>query len=363
MHILITGGAGFIGSHLTNFHLRRGDTVEVVDDLSTGARENLLEVPGGEDVGFHHANLLTWRGLDQAVRRADRIYHMAAVVGMFRVLKQPLEVLKVNINATDRLLDAASRSPRSPQVLVPSSSSVYSALPAEDMHEDISLPMCPHAPLLNYALSKLANEVQARAYYDQRGLRVSIVRLFNIVGPRQCALYGFVLPRFVQQALSNSPITVFGDGTQTRSFCDVRDAVAILDTIVGSEKCHGKPINVGNEQEVSIIDLAHRVKEITGSSSPIEFVPYEKAYGQSFEQIPQRRPILDRLHSLTGYRHQWTLDESILGLCDHYSVAMGLRPRLREHRQPSSPRQQSSLELSFPVSATAKAPQAAGVPA
>ena len=323
MHVLITGGAGFIGSHLVHFHLRRGDTVEVVDDLSTGSMQNLFSIPGWEGVAFHQANVLHWKGLSAAVGRADRIYHMAAIVGMFRVLKEPLDVLQVNIGATDRLLDAASQSPRHPQVLIPSSSSVYGNLPSEEMFEETPLLMSPTAPLLNYALSKLANEVQARAYFETRGLRVAIARLFNIVGPRQCGLYGFVLPRFVQQALSQSPITVFGDGSQTRSFCDVRDAVAILHTLASNAKCHGQPINVGNAQEISIIDLAQRVKHLTGSSSPIEFVSYEKAYGQSFAQVPQRRPMLARLDALTGYIHQWGLDQSIVGLCEHYATQLG----------------------------------------
>jgi UDP-glucose 4-epimerase len=318
MKVLITGGAGFIGSHLAEMHLLRGDKVHVVDDLSTGAMANIDCFLGRPKFRFDHADLLAWPGLGRAVAGVDRIYHMAAVVGMFRVLREPVETTRVNVLGCERLLHAVARSGRRPQIVLPSSSSVYGRASYEDLHERADIVASPGAPLLNYALSKLTNEVQGRAYAEKFELPIVIARLFNTVGPRQSGLYGFVVPRFVQQAVSGQPITVFGDGTQTRSFCDVRDTVAMLDTLAATPAAYGVPVNVGNLQEITIRELAELICERTGSSSSLQFIPYAQAYGQSFEQIPQRRPILDRLFALTGYRHRWPLYKTIDELARHY---------------------------------------------
>lgn len=315
MRVLVTGGAGFIGSHLVEMHLERGDEVFVVDDLSTGNIENIeafRNEPGF--AGFAEADLLTWPELDERVAWAERIYNMAAVVGMFRVLDEPVDTTRVNVIGCERLLESVARAGHKPVVVQPSSSSVYGPAKYEDLHEDAEIVASPDAPLLNYAMSKLTNEVQGRAYFDTHGVPVVIARLFNTVGDRQSGLYGFVVPRFVQQALEGRPLTVFGDGSQTRSFCDVRDTVAMLDTLARTPEAYGKVVNVGNTQEITIRELAEMVCGIVGSDSTLQFVPYEVAYGKSFAQIPQRRPILDRLKALTGYEHRWQLPDTIADL-------------------------------------------------
>ncbi|UXI66645.1 NAD-dependent epimerase/dehydratase family protein [Tahibacter amnicola] len=311
MKVLVTGGAGFIGSHLAHYHLNQGDTVLAIDDLSTGNLRNVAALQHYSRFEFQKACVVDWARLDKAVARADRVYHMAAVVGMFRVLKQPVEVTRVNVVGTERVLHAAARARRKPQVVIPSSSSVYGTGCRTELREDVELAMTPGAPLLNYALSKLSNEVQGRAYFDKYRVPVVMARLFNTVGRRQCGLYGFVVPRFVQQALAGTPISVFGDGNQTRSFCDVRDTVAMLDALAATPAAYGKVVNVGNAQEIRICDLAKLVIQRAQSSSVMAFIPYEQAYGQHFEHIPQRRPVLDRLRELTGYRHRWTLEQTL----------------------------------------------------
>jgi len=320
MHILITGGAGFIGSHIVELHLARGDTVHVVDDLSTGNRANLAAYQTNPRLRFDQADITVWPGLAAAVAAADRIYNMAAVVGMFRVLEQPVEVTRVNTVGCERLLQAVAEAGHRPQVVLPSSSSVYGPAKYEDLHERADIVASPDAPLLNYALSKLSNEVQGRAYAQTYGIPVVIARLFNTIGQRQSGQYGFVVPRFVQQALAGQSLTVFGDGQQTRSFCDVRDTVAMLDLLAATPAAYGQVVNVGNTQEITILELAELIRERTGSASTVRFVPYEEAYGQAFAQIPQRRPILDRLFALTGYQHRWPLVTTIDDLCSHYRL-------------------------------------------
>ena len=312
MNILVTGGAGFIGSHVVEHHLDRGDEVVAVDDLSTGSRANLEEFQGNPRFRFVHADIMDWDGLAGAVHVADRVYHLAAVVGMFRVLREPVRVTEVNVCATERVLQTVAAAQQSPQVVIASSSSVYSHSHSRDLREDDELVYLPkQGGLTGYALSKLTNEIQAMAYRQEHGLQVTIPRLFNAVGPRQTGNYGFVLPRFIKQALSGEPLTVFGDGTQTRSFCDVRDTVAAIELLAGTPEAAGLPVNVGNERETRIVDLARMVIERSGSSSNIEFIPFDKAYGSEFDQITQRHPVEQRLKALTGFRPRWTLEQTI----------------------------------------------------
>ena len=318
MNILITGGAGFIGSNVAQFHLERGDEVVAVDDLSTGNRANIDAFRGDGRFRFVQADLLDWPGLSGAVHAADRVYHLAAVVGMFRVLREPVRVTQVNVCATERLLETIASSARRPQVVIASSSSVYSHSQSRDLREDEELVYLPRqGGLTGYALSKLTNEIQAMAYRQEHGLQITVPRLFNAVGPRQTGNYGFVLPRFIQQALAGEPLTVYGDGKQTRSFCDVRDTVAALDLLADNPEAAGIPVNVGNEREISIIDLARMVIERARSSSKIEFVSFEKAYGSEFDQVTQRHPAEDRLKALTGFRPRWTLEQTVDDLLGH----------------------------------------------
>jgi UDP-glucose 4-epimerase len=312
MNILITGGAGFIGSHVAAFHLKRGDEVVAVDDLSTGSPANLEAFKSHPRFRFVHADLLEWPGLAGAVKVADRIYHLAAVVGMFRVLKDPVRITKVNVGATEALLEAAATSGHLPQVVIASSSSVYGHSEAKELGEEDDVVFTPHdGGLTGYGLSKLVNEIQAHAYCESFGLPIAVARLFNAAGPRQTGTYGFVVPRFVQEAVNGEPLTVFGDGTQTRSFCDVRDTVAALDLLAGCPAAYGVPVNVGTTREISILDLAKLVMERTGSNSEISFIPFEEAYGAHFEHIMRRRPVITRLQALTGFRPRFTLENTI----------------------------------------------------
>ena len=317
MNVLVTGGAGFIGSHVVEHHLDRGDEVVAVDDLSTGNRANIEGFRNNRRFRFIQADLLDWSGFDEAVQSAGRVYHLAAVVGMFRVLREPVRVTQVNVGATERVLASVAKSRRQPQVVIASSSSVYSHTHSRDLREDDELVYVPRqGGLTGYALSKLTNEIQAMAYRQEYGLQVTIPRLFNAVGPRQGGNYGFVLPRFIKQALAGEPLTVFGDGTQTRSFCDVRDTMAAIELLAGTPEAAGQPVNVGNERETGILDLARLVIARAGSSSTIEFVPFEKAYGACFDQITQRHPVEERLRSLTGFQPRWTLEQTIDDLLD-----------------------------------------------
>ncbi len=312
MNILVTGGAGFIGSHVVEKHLNRGDHVTAIDDLSTGHRDNIAAFESNARFCLVEADLMDWEGLAGAAEAADRVYHLAAVVGMFRVLREPVRVTQVNVCATERLLETIATCAHRPQVVIASSSSVYSHSRSRDLREDDELVYLPReGGLTGYALSKLSNEIQAMAYRQEHGLQVTIPRLFNAVGPRQSPNYGFVLPRFIKQALAGEPLTVFGDGTQTRSFCDVRDTIAAIDLLAGNAAAAGQPVNVGNDRETRIVDLARMVIERTGSRSEIEFVPFAQAYGAQFDQITQRHPVTERLEALTGFRPHWNLEQTI----------------------------------------------------
>lgn len=315
MHVLITGGAGFIGSHLVDLHLARGDKVHVIDNLSTGTRSNLAAHTRNKNLHTSFEDIETWNGLREAVAWADRIYHMAAVVGVQRVLKDPIGVLGTNVSGTERLLHAVHAGGWNPTCIIASSSEVYGLNPAESFDEctDLIFRSCSRLRW-TYAMTKLLDEFYAMAYYRYYGQNICAVRLFNTIGPRQVGTYGMVVPRFVQQAVSGAPITVYGDGTQSRSFCDVRDTIRALDALASTEKSSGEIVNVGNDHEISIGDLAELVKKSADSRSLIEHVDYETAYGQEYDDIPRRRPVLDRLRALTGFEPQWTLEQTIKDL-------------------------------------------------
>ncbi len=312
MHVLITGGAGFIGSHLVDRHLARGDKVHVVDDLSTGSRDNLAAHLDRPDFRLSEADIVTWDGLSEAVGWADRIYHLAAVVGVFRVLELPISLMSTNVIGCARLLRAVEHCGWRPQVLLASSSEVYGPRTDPCLREDMDLIIQPEAPpRWNYAISKLADEAFGLSYARIEGIPVTVVRLFNTVGPRQVGRYGMVVPRFVRQAVTGEPLMVFGDGTQSRAFTDVRDTVVMLDQLADQATTEGLIVNVGGNHELSINDLARRVIERAGSDSAIERLPYEVAYGQQYVDIPHRCPDLTRLHALIEHRPQWTLDATL----------------------------------------------------
>lgn len=317
MRVLITGGAGFIGSHLAEFHLANHDEVYVIDDLSTGtqANINLFTI----DTNFHYINadLLTFPDIEQIVCWADRIYHMAAVVGVLKVIYDSQRLLETNIMATERLLRAAKLSTRNPRILLASSSEVYGNSPAFPFKEDSTLMVGgARKSCAGYVVSKMALECFGLAYYQHHGLAVTTLRLFNTIGPRQLGGYGMVVPRFVEQAVNQKPIVVYGSGEQTRSFCDVRDVVQLMDKLANNQDCFGEVVNVGVDQEISINQLAEHIKTLAKSSSLIKHIAYEDIYGQGFEDCMFRRPDVSKLQAFTHHEYQWNLTRSLTDLID-----------------------------------------------
>ena len=312
MHVLITGGAGFIGSHLVEAHLAAGDQVHVIDDLSTGSVANIVDHQANPNFRFDEADVLTWDRLERVVGWADRIYHLAAVVGVYRVIAEPTRVLATNIVGCERVLRAAHGCRWKPQVVIASSSEVYGHNNEQVLAEDMDLTVSTRTGTRwGYAVSKIADEALGLSYAHKFGLPVLVARLFNAIGPRQVGRYGMVVPRFVSQAVGGEPLTVFGSGEQTRSFCDVRDTTSALMSL--ADRCGRglQVVNVGNDVEISINALAERVIARAGSDSPIRHVPLTEAYGEDFEDIRRRRPCLKKLRAMTGFVHRYTLERSI----------------------------------------------------
>jgi len=321
MHVLITGGAGFIGSHLAEHHLAKGDQVYVVDNLSTGSLANLEPFRGHPAFRFAEADILHWNGLTQAVAWADRIYHMAAVVGVKKVLEDPVAVMATNMTGTERVLRAIHVGGWNPQVIIASTSEVYGFNPKSGFAETDQI-VLPSAGRLRwaYAVTKLADEFLAFSYARKYGLNIVVVRLFNTIGPNQVGHYGMVVPSFVKQAVNNEPVTIYGEGEQTRSFCDVRDTVVALDSLAGCPEAWGEVVNVGNDQEISIRGLAELVVQRAHSASPLQFISYKDAYGEEFEDVTHRRPTLNKLCALTGFSPQWTLADTLDDLIENERV-------------------------------------------
>lgn len=325
MHVLITGGAGFIGSHLVELHLERGDHVLAIDDLSTGSPENVRALAGHPRFRLVESDLAGWPALAESVTWADRIYHLAAVVGMFNVVREPIKVIETNIGSCVQLLREVAQSRWKPQVIIASSSEVFGVSRRTRMREDDELVIHSGAKTRwNYAISKLASESIGLSYFQQENVRVVLIRIFNTIGPRETGAYGMVVPRFIEQAVSGRPITIFGDGKQTRSFCDVRDTVTAFALLADQPAANGEIVNVGNDREISIGRLAQMVRERAGSASPLEHIPYEKAYGKDFEDVARRCPDLEKLRRLTAFQHRWTLEQT---LDDLLAKARGERSR------------------------------------
>lgn len=312
MHVLITGGAGFIGSHLVGLHLSRGDKVHVVDNLSTGSRANLAGYRDNKNLHVDFEDIRAWPGLREAVAWADRVYHMAAVVGVKRVLENPIRVLETNVSGTERLLNTIHDVGWNPACIIASSSEVYGFSSADRFKESSDLVFQSGSRLRwTYAVTKLVDEFYAMSYQRYYSQNICVVRLFNTIGPRQVGTYGMVVPTFVRQAVKGIPITVYGTGRQTRSFCDVRDTTRALDALASNAESFGEIVNVGNDHEISISDLASLVRKRTGSQSPIQHIDYVEAYGSEYDDVPHRCPDLTRLQALTGFRPEWTLEQTI----------------------------------------------------
>ena len=309
-HALVTGGAGFIGSHLVERMLRDGKSVVVVDDLSTGSLEKLREVAKHPNLRVVTNKISTCHELPEIVAHAESIYHLAAAVGVELVVKSPIHVLETNLHETEVLLEAAAA--RGVPVLVASTSEVYGKSQKEAFSEEDDLLIGPpHQSRWSYACSKLMDEFLALAYAKERGLPVIITRLFNTVGQRQTGQYGMVLPRFIAAARSGQPIRVYGDGQQTRCFCHVLDTVEALVRLQNCAEARSEVFNVGGTEEISIRDLARRIVETLGSKSTIEFVPYSEAYAPGFDDMRRRKPVVEKLARVTGFRPATTLGEII----------------------------------------------------
>jgi UDP-glucose 4-epimerase len=308
--VLVTGGAGFIGSHLVERLLADGKTVAVIDDLSTGSLDNLRAVREHPRLRVVESRISAYPKLAQLVAGAEAIYHLAAAVGVELVVRSPIHVLDANLHETEVLLKAAAG--RGVPVLLTSTSEVYGKSQKEAFDEEDDLLIGPpHQARWSYACSKLMDEFLALAYAKERALPVVITRLFNTVGPRQTGRYGMVLPRFIGAARSGHPLRVYGDGQQSRCFCYVADTVEALVRLQGCAAARGQVFNVGGTEEISIQDLARRVIEILGSKSAIEFIPYNRAYEPGFDDMRRRKPVVAKLAATIGFRPRTSLQSII----------------------------------------------------
>ncbi len=310
MRYLITGGAGFIGSHLAERLVGRGDRVVLLDNLSTGSMENIRHLKGSPQMEYHLDGIENRQLLAELVDDADVIVHLAAAVGVKLIVESPVRTIETNVNGTQFILEAASKKRK--MVLTASTSEVYGKNTNVPFHEDADLVLgATTKGRWSYAASKALDEFLALSYWKEKKLPVIVVRFFNTVGPRQTGRYGMVLPNFVKQALDNAPISVYGSGKQSRCFCDVRDTVEAVIRLMDTDCSIGEVVNIGNTEEITIEDLALAVKQRTGSSSAIQYIPYDQAYEPGFEDMMRRVPCVDKLHALTGFRPATTLAEII----------------------------------------------------
>lgn len=320
MRVLITGGAGFIGSHLTEAHLENGDEVYIIDDLSTGSLNNISSFQKDEryksrlfvftDTIFNNDVMLELTGTCEVV------YHLAAAVGVRYILENPLESIRINIQGTEKVLELCAKFKK--KVLIASSSEVYGKHSHAPLVESDNIIYGPSSKFRwSYAASKLMDEFSALAYYRTSGLWVAITRLFNTVGARQTGAYGMVLPRFVDQALNNQPLTVYGEGKQTRTFTYVKDVVQALMALMQTDAAAGEVFNIGGIEEISMLDLAKRVIQATGSSSTIRLIPYEEAFQKDFEDMQRRVPSIEKIKSLIGFEPKSDLDAIIENVIEY----------------------------------------------
>lgn len=310
MHILVTGGAGFIGSHLTEKLVMLGHSVVVLDDFSTGLSKNLDRCQESQGVQVVDGSVLDIAVLGPLVEKADYIFHLAAAVGVFNIVNNPLASLLTNIRGTENVLELAHGT--NTPVLITSSSEVYGKNISNSLKEvDDRILGSPTVLRWSYSEAKAIDESLAYAYFIERQLETRIVRFFNTVGPRQLGSYGMVVPRFVKSALSNEPLTIYGDGKQTRCFAHVYDVIDALVAIAFAKNTVGKAINIGNDFEISINDLAKRIILETGSKSEIIYVPYKEAYGDGFEDMERRVPNLELVNQLVGWKPERDLSSII----------------------------------------------------
>ena len=318
MRVLITGGAGFIGSHLSEAYLQRGDEVFVIDDLSTGSIENIRHLK--DHPRFHYTidSIHNQPVTAELVDQCDVIFHLAAAVGVKLIVESPVRTIENNVHGTEVVLSLANKKKK--KVLVASTSEVYGLSTEVPFREDGNLVMgATNKGRWSYACSKAIDEFLALAYWREKKLPTIVVRLFNTVGPRQTGQYGMVIPTFVKQALAGRAITVYGSGKQSRCFCYVGDVVAALVKLMDADDSVGEVFNIGSNQEISILDLAKRVKDLTRSESEIVFVPYDEAYEEGFEDMPRRIPDTSKVDKLVGFKPEKRLDEILQKVIEFHS--------------------------------------------
>jgi UDP-glucose 4-epimerase len=322
MRVLITGGAGFIGSHLVDAHLAQGDEVVVVDDLSTGRLANIEDHVRAGRVVFAEGKAEDPAVIGPAFEGVDLAYHLAAAVGVFTILQHPLASLRTNLDASSAVFELAAE--KGIRTVFASTSEVYGKNEADGLREadDTTYGATSFSRWL-YAVSKATDEFMALAYREERGLPVTVVRLFNTTGPRQTGAYGMVVPRFVRQALSGEPLTVYGDGGQKRCFTNIRDVVSAMIALADTPAAVGRVVNVGNPREISIGELAALVLRITGSASSIRLVDYGEAYGRGFEDMRRRVPDVALLRQLVGFAPETPLEQTIEEIAREVSSEAG----------------------------------------
>jgi UDP-glucose 4-epimerase len=314
---LITGGAGFIGSHLSEALLDQGCQVLILDDLSTGSIDNVAHLKGRSGFEYFIDSVNNEPLLAELIDRSDVVFHFAAAVGVKLIVEQPVHTIENNVHGTEVVLKHANKKKK--LVVIASTSEVYGKSNDVPFREDADLVLGPtRKHRWAYACSKAIDEFLALAYWKERKLPVIVVRFFNTVGPRQTGRYGMVIPNFVRQALAGEPITVFGDGTQSRAFTHVGDVVGALLKLVAEPRAVGQVINIGTTEEITIATLAARIRELTGSKSVIRFVPYDEAYESGFEDMPRRVPDLERVTSLIGYNPKHSLDDILVQVIDYF---------------------------------------------
>lgn len=322
MHVLITGGAGFIGSHLAEEHLKKGDFVTIVDDFSTGHEDNIKNIREDKNFKVIKDTVLDSTVVDKVMAECDICYHLAAAVGVYTIVEKPLNSLFTNIKGTEVVLEAAAKHHK--KILIASTSEVYGKSNKFPFKEDDDTIMgSTKKSRWSYAYAKALDEFMGLAYYQEKKLPVIVVRFFNTVGPRQTGRYGMVIPNFVRQALKNESITIFGDGHQSRCFGFVGDVVRVIMELMNCKQAIGEVINVGNNQEVSIEDLAKMIIKMTGSKSTLTYVPYEKAYPLGFEDMERRIPDLTKLKTLIGFHPTTTLEEILQKVIEFKRIKMG----------------------------------------
>lgn len=308
MKVLITGGAGFIGSHLSDAYIARGDEVYIIDDLSTGSIENINHLKKAPRFHYEIESVHNKALVAELIDQCDAVVHLAAAVGVKLIVESPVRTIETNIRGTEVVLEQANKKKK--KVLVASTSEVYGLSEQVPFREDGNLVMgATTKGRWSYACSKAIDEFLALAYWREKRLPTVVVRLFNTVGPRQTGQYGMVIPTFVKQALAGRPITVYGDGSQSRCFGYVGDVVQALIRLVDSEEAVGEVFNIGSSEEVTILQLAERVKKLTSSDSEIVFVPYDEAYEEGFEDMPRRVPDTSKVTALVGFKPTMTLDD------------------------------------------------------